>query len=230
MNNKENHPAKRKIHIIEDDTRIREELTALLTKYGYECSSEADFTNTAENAINSGADAILLDINLPESDGFMICKKLRERTTAPILMVTCRDTDADELLSMHFGADGYITKPYNPHILLARLEALLRRAFPAASAQKIERAGLELDLTGGQVIYKGNIAELTKNEHKILRILMEADGDIVSRERLISALWDTDDFIDDNTLTVNVNRLRAKLSSLGLDGYIKTKRGEGYRV
>lgn len=219
-----------KIFLAEDDARVREELSLLLTKYGYECNCESEFDDVASNIIDSGADLAILDINLPKFDGQYICRELRKVSTIPIIMVTCRDSEMDEYISISQGADDYITKPYNPQILLARIDSLLKRTYAGAGLKAISHGGLTLEIASNMVSYNGETRELTKNEFKILHILLKNAGSVVSREELINALWQTDEFIDDNTLTVNVGRLRQKLCDLGLDNYIKTRRGVGYIV
>lgn len=219
-----------KIYLVEDDSRIREELSRLLSKYGYECLCETDFDSVAGNILNSGADLALLDINLPKYDGQYILREIRKSSSVPIIMVTCRDNDMDEYISISQGADDYITKPYNPQILLARIESLLKRAYSGEGLKSIAHKGLILEIASGIAYVENKSIELTKNEFKILHILMKNAGSVVTRDDLINALWQTDEFIDDNTLTVNVGRLRQKLSDLGLSDYIKTRRSIGYSV
>jgi len=218
------------IYIVEDDEKLRAELCGLLERYGYGCAMETGFCNIAENAVGSGCSLVLLDINLPRFDGFYVCREIRKMSPVPIMMVTSRDSDADELMSINLGADDYITKPYNPQILLARMESLLKRAYGREGAQVLSHGGLSLDISSGTAFFDGKAAELTKNEIKILNILIKNAGTIVPRNDIIDALWQTDEFIDDNTLTVNINRLRAKLDAIGAGGFIKTRRGQGYTV
>jgi len=218
------------IYLVEDDEKIRTELSGLLTKYGYGCTAESEFSDIPEKAVSCGCDLVLLDINLPMYDGFFICREIRKSSPIPIIMVTSRDSDMDELMSINLGADDFITKPYNPQILLARIEALLKRVYEKNSAAILAHNGLSLDIASGMATYGSKTVELTKNELRILGILMKKPGDIVHRNDLIDALWQTDEFIDDNTLTVNVNRLRSKLSGIGARDFIKTRRGQGYCV
>lgn len=218
------------IYLIEDDENIRFELSSLLERYGYACTCETGFEDIAQNAASSGCDLILLDINLPRYDGFYVCREIRKDSAIPIIMVTSRDSDADELMSINLGADDYITKPYNPQILLARIESLLKRTYSGHAGISLSHNGLSLDIAAGTATYGDDTEELTKNEIKILHMLIQHAGSIVSRNDLIDALWQTDEFIDDNTLTVNINRLRAKLAGLGAGDYIKTRRGQGYSV
>ncbi|MEG1637891.1 MAG: response regulator transcription factor, partial [Cellulosilyticaceae bacterium] len=172
---------------------------------------------------------VLLDINLPVFDGNYICKEVRRISDVPIIIVTSRNSDMDELLSMNFGADDFITKPYNTEILLARISAILKRSYGKVEvASRLEYKGLQLSLANGSVSYSDKSLELTKNELKILAQLMKSQGNIVSREELMEVLWQSELFIDDNTLSVNVTRLRKKLEDLGMKDVIETRRGLGY--
>lgn len=220
----------KKILIIEDDVKIREELSKFLFKYGYECEVLVDFERSIEEARSGKYDLILLDINLPYFDGHHICKTIRKDSDIPIIIVTSRDSEMDELLSINFGADDFITKPYNTQILLARIQSLLRRTSQDHGLKVLKHEGLTLNLMNGEIEYEGKREELTKNELKILSLLMEHPGEILSRNKIIEALWQSDMFVDDNTLTVNVNRLRKKLESIGVKDFLKTKRGQGYIV
>lgn len=218
------------VFLVEDDGAIREELSKLLCKYGYECRTSDDYEHMADVILRENPQLVLLDINLPVYDGYYICRELRRRSQIPVIIVTSRDSDADELISMNLGADDFITKPYHTQILLAHISAVLKRAYPAAPPQIISHRGLQLDLSRGVACYKGKSAELTKNEIKILHMLIRNRERVLPREELMNALWQTDEFVDDNTLTVNVNRLRKKLEGLGLKDYLMTKRGQGYMV
>lgn len=218
-----------KIVIIEDDEIIREELTCFLSNYGYEIEAPTEFNNIIEETLEADPSLILLDINLPIYDGFYICKEIRKKSEVPIIVVTSRDTQMDELMSMNLGADDFITKPYNTQILLAHIQAILKRAYGnEKSSDIIKYKDLSLNLSDATVKYKDTILELTKNEMKILGYLMKNNGSIVSRETLMNYLWNDDYFIDDNTLTVNVGRLRKKLGDIGMEDAIETKRGLGY--
>lgn len=217
------------IYLIEDDENIRFELSELLGRYGYDCICETIFEDIPSRVAAAGCQLVLLDINLPKFDGFYVCREIRKTSNIPVIMVTSRDSDADELMSMNLGADDYITKPYNPQILLARIESLLKRTY-ATGSPPLAHNGIVLDAAASMVSYAGNTTDLTKNELKILHTLLTHVGGIVSRDELIDALWQTDEFIDDNTLTVNVNRLRAKLAEIGAGDAIKTRRGQGYSL
>lgn len=219
-----------RIFLVEDDPKIREELTTLLEKYGHSCCSSNDFTNMLDAILKSGAELLLLDINLPVFDGYHICRELRKVSDLPIIIVTSRDSDVDELMSMNLGADDFITKPYNTQILLARINSVLNRAYNNRSAKVVSHNGVSLDLATSIVSNGERQAELTKNELRILHLLMTNSGSILSRDELMNDLWQSDEFVDDNTLTVNINRLRKKLEEIGITGYLITKRGRGYMV
>lgn len=220
-----------KIFIIEDDSVLREELSKLLSSYGYECTWSDDFENIITAALGAAPDLILLDINLPYYDGYHICRNIRKTSTVPVIIVTSRNTDVDELMAMNLGADDFITKPYNKQILLARISAVLKRSSNSASvSREMECGGVALSLSKGCITKDGKTEDLTKNEIKILSVLMKNAGSIVPREELMDELWQSDEFIDDNTLTVNVNRLRHKLSSIGAENFIATRRGQGYII
>lgn len=172
----------------------------------------------------------MLDINLPFYDGYYICRKIRKLSDVPIIIVTSRNSEMDELMSMNLGADDFITKPYNTQILLAHISAILRRASSVSTSNVIEYKGVTLNLSKSIVEHEDREEELSKNEMKILYCLMESKGKIVGRDELMDVLWQSNEFIDDNTLTVNINRLRRKLDSIGVKEFLQTKRGQGYVI
>ncbi len=217
-----------KIIIIEDTETIREELRTFLTRYGYEVSAPASFENIIDYIFKQAPDLILLDINLPMFDGYYICRELRKSSDTPIIVVTSRDSEVDELMSMNLGADDFITKPYNTQILLARISSILRRVQGSNSQDIISYNELKLSLSNATITYKGSTAELTKNELKVLSCLIKNKGKIVSRDDLMDFMWNFDIFVDDNNLSVNVTRLRKKLEEVGMKDNIETKRGLGY--
>lgn len=220
-----------KIFIIEDEKKIRDELSIFLKNNGYEVVIEEKFENVVEEIEKSGADLVLLDLNLPGNDGYYICKSLRKVSNIPIIIVTSKNTEIDELMSMNFGADDFVTKPYNTQILLARIESILKRVNRISKISNIIEYGkVTLDISRGMIKVNDKIVELTKNELKILSFLLERRGTIVSRDELMRYLWDSEMFVDDNTLTVNINRLRKKLEELGVSNYIETRRGQGYII
>jgi DNA-binding response OmpR family regulator len=223
-----------RILIVEDDRTIRLELKTLLERYGYSVLVTDDFRDVVGLALAETPHLILLDINLPLYDGFHICRELRRESNVPIIVVTSRSSEADELMSMNLGADNFVTKPYNTDILLAKISALLNRAYDAGvdagAAQSLRFGDLTLDAGRSEAGFRGQSVELTKNELRILLLLVERQGNIVSREDMMEALWQTDAFVDDNTLTVNNNRLRQKLGGIGATDILKTKRGQGYSL
>ena len=217
-----------KIIIIEDTETIREELKTFLVRYGYEIVAPANFENIIHDTLLENPDLILLDINLPVFDGYYICREIRKTSDIPIIVVTSRDNEVDELMSMNLGADDFITKPYNTQILLARIASILRRTQGPNTQETIAYNDLKLNLSNGSIIYKGIAAELTKNEIKILSCLIKNKGKIVSRDDLMDFMWSSDIFVDDNNLSVNVTRLRKKLEEVGMKENIETRRGLGY--
>lgn len=217
-----------KIIIIEDTKTIREELTTFLIKYGYKVLAPTNFEDVIEYVLEEEPDLILLDINLPVFDGYYICREIRKSSDVPIIVVTSRDNEVDELMSMNLGADDFITKPYNTQVLLARITSILRRVQGSNTQDVITYNDLKFNLSNGSIIYKGISAELTKNEIKILSCLIKNKGKIVSRDDLMDFMWSSDSFVDDNNLSVNVTRLRKKLEEVGMKENIETRRGLGY--
>ena len=218
----------KKILIIEDDEAIRNELKTFLCRYNYDTLVVEKFENIIEEIKKENADLILLDINLPIFDGFYICREIRKNSNVPIIIVTSRDSDTDELMSMNLGADDFITKPYNTQILLARINSVLKRVYSKEVQESMVYKDLVLNLSNGTISYKDNTLNLTKNEIKILSYLIKNKGKIISRENLMEYLWNDDFFVDDNTLSVNITRLRKKIESIGLKNPIETRRGLGY--
>lgn len=218
-----------KILIVEDDEKLRNELEIFLNNNGYESISLKTFENTLNDILEINPKLLLLDINLPGADGEYICKELRKKSNMPIIIVTSRDNDIDELLSINNGADHYVTKPFNIHILLAKINSLLRRTNMSNDSSEIIDAGdFVLNINKSTIKKDDKIIELTKNEFRILKYLVKNRDKIVSREDIMICLWDSDDFIGDSTLTVNMTRLRGKLEEVGLKELIETKRGQGY--
>ena len=218
-----------KILIVEDDEKLRAELEKFLKNNGYNISTISKFDNITEDILNKNADLVLLDINLPGADGEYICKEIRKTSNVPIIMITCRDNELDELISLNNGADQYVTKPYNLQILLAKISGLLKRNQRTVMKQnKIDFKDFILDVSKSVIEANNKQVELTKNEFKILHFLTLNRGKIVPREDIMEYLWDSEAFIDDNTLTVNIKRLRSKLEELNLQDLIETRRGQGY--
>lgn len=218
-----------KILIVEDDEKLRNELETFLNKNGFQATGLKKFDNPTEDILNEKADLLLLDINLPYADGKFICKEVRKISNIPIIMITSRDNEIDELLSLNYGADQYVTKPYNIQILLAKISGLLKRSKNVdVNQSKLDCDKFILNISKSLIEKEDIKIELTKNELKILHFLVLNKGKIVSRDEIISYLWDSESFIDDNTLTVNMTRLRTKLEEIGLKDIIQTKRGQGY--
>ncbi len=217
-----------KILIVEDDEKLRNEIEIFFNHNGYQAESLKEFRHTITDILRANADLILLDINLPEADGEYICKEIRKQSNVPIIIITSRDNELDELLSINYGADHYITKPFNIQILLAKTNSLLRRSYLGKAQDKISTPDFTINVSNSTIIKGEKEIELTKNELKILKYLTEKQNQIVSREELMEYLWESESFIDDNTLTVNMARVRNKLEELNLKELLETKRGQGY--
>lgn len=217
------------ILIVEDDEKLREELEIFLNKNGYQAKGLQQFEDTIQDILKINPDLLLLDINLPGTDGEYICKEIRKQSDMPIIMITSRDSELDELISLNFGADHYITKPFNIQILLAKIASLLRRSNMLEDRnEKIDAKDFVLNTAKSTIEKEGISVELTKNEYKILKCFVQNRDKIVSREEIIECLWEDESFIDDNTLTVNITRLRNKLEEVSLKELLETKRGQGY--
>ena len=216
----------KRIMIIEDETALRDELSVLLKNAGYEPVAVTDYSNVSEQMKSANSDLILLDINLPNVNGETLLQDFRKSNDTPVIMLTSRTTEIDEVLSMSYGADDYITKPYNPTILLLRISAVLKRSTKAGSVQKYH--DVEVSTVKGSLTRNGSEQILTKNEMIIFQQLLDRQGEIVTRDALMTALWDNDEFVNDNALSVNVSRLRGKLAELGLLDAIETRKKQGY--
>lgn len=221
---------KQKILIVEDDFTIQTQLKTLLSGNGYEVSTVTDFSNTIEQVKSFLPHLVILDIKLPGNSGFDICSQIRTFSDMPIIFVTSSNTDMDELNSIMLGGDAFITKPYNTAILLAKIAALLRRAYHLEQAEVFTWNGATLHLESSSIEYNGQRAELTKNELKILYYLFKNAGKICTRNDIVDFLWDSQLYIDDNALSVNMTRIRGKLEGIGLTDFIKTKHGQGYTL
>ena len=212
--------------IIEDEPALRDELSVLLQNAGYEPIAVTDYDNVSEQMKVADADLILLDINLPNVNGETLLQDFRKEHDTPVIMLTSRTTEIDEVLSMSYGADDYITKPYNPTILLLRISAVLKRSAKVGAVQKYH--DVEVSTVKGSLIRNGSEQILTKNEMIIFQLLLDRQGEIVTRDALMTALWDNDEFLNDNALSVNISRLRGKLAELGLLDAIETRKKQGY--
>ena len=216
-----------KILIVEDDETLRDELSSLLSNSGYEVLVLTDFKNSKEEIIKLNPDLILLDINIPYLNGEVLLKSLRDdKVNTPVIMLTSSNKTIDEVLSISYGADDYITKPYNPTILLLRINNIFKRM--KKSFDYLEYDDLKIYPNKGIVVKDGNEFYLTKNEMLIFTYLLNNRGSIVNRDDLMSYLWNSDLYINDNALTVNISRLRAKLYDMGYNDVIVTRKGEGY--
>lgn len=216
----------KKILIVEDDEKLANELKIFLNRQGYQAEYLNDFRDPLNSILESHSDLVLLDINLPHHDGQFLCKEVRKTSELPIIVITSKNNELDELISMNYGADDFVTKPFNTQILLARIQAVLKRSQPIVN--QLNYRDFTLDLSRYTIERDHQELELTKNEFKILYCLLNRQGTIVSREEIMSYLWDSELFVDDNTLTVNINRLRRKLEDIGLKDIITTRRGYGY--
>ena len=216
----------KKILVIEDDKAVREELKELLQNAGYEATTILDFKDVLNQILSMHPDLILLDINLPEINGEFLLRELRKVEDIPVIMVTSRTSEIDEVISMSYGADDYITKPYNPTILLLRIAAILKRMEGKESA--VFYKDLKVNPAKGTLSKNGKELFLTKNEMIIFQHLLDKKNQIVSRDELMTNLWDNNEFVNDNALTVNISRLRAKLSDFGYPDVIETRKKQGY--
>ena len=215
-----------KILIVEDDRTLCEELTILLEKAGYTAENISDFRNAASILSKTDADLVLMDINLPEANGEDLLRDFRKVSDTPVIMLTSRTGEVDELLSMSYGADDFITKPYNPAILLLRIAAVLKRSGGGSGRQMYRDIAVS---TVKGSLRKGDEEQiLTKNEMIIFRQLLDHEGEIVSSGDLMTALWDNEEYVNENALFVNISRLRAKLAALGLPDAIETRKKQGY--
>lgn len=216
-----------KILIVEDDKLLAQELKELIDNSGYNAIILENFETTSKSILETKADLVLLDINLPNNNGQIILKEIRKKSNVPVIMVTSRNSDIDEVISMGAGADDYITKPYNPTILLLRLEAVLKR-INKEEEQGLKYKNIQIDKARSQIQSGNQIIILSRNELLMLEYLLKNQGKIVSREDIMNYLWESEEFVDDNTLTVNISRLRNKLEIAGLKNAIETRRGQGY--
>lgn len=216
----------RRIIIVEDDLELRQELKLLLDNNGYEGIILEAFDDAKNRILQENPELILLDIHIPNLNGEYLLKEIHKESEVPVIMVTSSNNELDEVVSMSFGADDYITKPYNPTILLLRIEAIFKRIYKNHTI--IPYRNIKLNISKGVIATDKEEILLSKNELKIFSFLLTHHGQIVSRDDIINYLWDTETFVDDNTLTVNMSRLRHKLEEIGLKDVIETKRGIGY--
>ena len=216
------------IMVIEDEKTIRDELQSLLETSGYKTIVLEKFDNTLEDILNAKFDLLLLDINLPKVNGELLLKEIRKHSNIPIIMVTSRVGEADEVLSMSYGADDYITKPYNPTILLLRISNIFKRM--EKSTDFLTYDDIKVYQSKGVLMKENKVLDLTKNERIIFSYLLNNRGNIVNRDELMTELWNNEEYINENALTVNISRLRAKLESFGIKNAIETRKGLGYKL
>ncbi|KAA0764076.1 response regulator transcription factor [Bacillus sp. SH5-2] len=221
-----------KILLVEDEPTIRETVADELGKWGFEVWASTNFEHILNDFFAQSPQLVLLDINLPYFDGFYWCRKIREVSKVPIIFLSSRDNPMDMVMAMNMGGDDFVQKPFYTDVLVAKIQALMRRTYSYTQTETnvVEYEGVVLNLQSGEVTYHNQILELTKNEFKILQILMQNIGSIVSRDNIMRKLWENESFVDDNTLTVNVARVRKKLAELGKEEFIHTKKGQGYII
>lgn len=221
-----------KIFVIEDDKTLSDLLTEDLKKWGYQSSSVSDFNNIVKEVLEYNPHLILLDINLPSFDGFYWCKKIRDVTKAPIMFISSRGSNMDIIMAMNMGGDEYIQKPFSTDVLIAKINAVLRRtySYKEKNPEVIVHGNVTLNITESTITYDNKKSELTKNEFRIMYLLFKNFGAVISRDKLMRDLWENESFVDENTLAVNINRLRKKLSDIGLNDFIETRKGQGYII
>lgn len=216
----------KKIMIVEDEIIIRDELKGLLNNNGFETSYVEDFKKTEQEILKYCPNLVLLDINIPYLNGEQILQSIRKKSNVPIIMLTSKTNEIDEVLSMSYGADDYITKPYNPTLLILKINAILKRT--TNTLNSVYYNDIEVLSNRGVLKKQNNEINLTKNEMIIFNCLLNNKGRIVSRDEIMTILWDNSEYINENALTVNISRLRSKLSDLGNRDAIATKKGQGY--
>lgn len=220
-----------RLMIVEDDLGIAEAVAEQASAWDFEVRAVSDFRGVLREFAEFSPHIVLLDISLPFYDGYYWCAEIRRASKVPIIFISSASDNMNIIMAMNLGADDFIAKPFDMSVLMAKVQALLRRTYDfAAGVPVIEHRGALLNTADGTLIFNGEQISLTQNELRILACLMENKGRTVSRERLMERLWNTDSFVDENTLTVNVNRLRKKLDAAGLEGFIATKFGVGYIV
>lgn len=218
-----------KIVVVEDDSELAHSLGEILRNGGYDTEIIKDFIDVPSQILKSDADLVLLDINIPNLSGDQVLRKVREKSQVPVVMLTGRDTEIDEAMSMSYGADDFITKPYNSQILLLRIEAVLKRCYKSHD-DELKYQGIAILPAKSVLKYHDQEITLSKNELAIMTYLVKNHGKIVSRTDIMDHLWSDDQFVDDNTLTVNINRLRRKLTDAGIQNLIQTRRSQGYII
>ena len=220
-----------RIYIIEDDNIIAGKIKEHMTSWGFEARCASDFRNIMSEFAQYDPHMVLLDISLPFFNGYHWCEEIRRVSKVPVIFLSSAADNMNIIMAMSMGGDDFIAKPFDMNVLVAKVQAILRRTYDfGGQTQLIEHRGALLNMSDASLLYNGEPVELTRNDYKILLTLMENRGSIVSRETLMEKLWETDCFVDENTLTVNIARLRKKLDGAGLAGFITTKKGVGYIV
>lgn len=221
-----------KIMIVEDDPIICEMVAETIVKWGLQTVQVKDFSQVLQLFLQEQPHLVIMDINLPAFDGFYWCNQIREVSQVPLIFLSSRNTPMDMIMAMNMGGDDFIQKPFYTDVLMAKINALLRRTYSYmdTGTNVIEHDGVVLNVKDGDLICGDQKAELTKNEFKIIHSLMTNKGTIISRDRMMRLLWEDESFVDDNTLTVNITRLRKKLAELGKESFITTKKGQGYLI
>jgi len=218
--------------VVEDDKTIKNIILENIVRWGFTPIDIDDYGEVFNTFVKEEPHLVLLDINLPSYDGFYWCNKIRTVSKVPIVFISSRNSNMDIVMAMNMGGDDFVQKPFSMEVLMAKINALLRRTYDYTNVESsiIEHRTVVLNLKDNNLIYNDKKVELTKNEFKILYILMKNNGTIVSREKIMRKLWEDESFVDDNTLTVNINRLRKKLSDIDLENFIETKKGQGYVI
>jgi DNA-binding response OmpR family regulator len=219
-----------KILIVEDDAVIASEIRQNLLRWGFEAQTADDFSNVLGIFEKSAPHLVLMDISLPFFNGYYWCDKIRKQSKVPVIFLSSRADNMDIVMAINMGGDDYIAKPVSMEVLVAKIQAILRRTYDYETPVNLTLRCAALDMAALCLVYNGARTALTRNEARILQLLLSQKGAVVSREQLMLALWDSDEFVDDNTLTVNVNRLRKTLDDAGLSDCIVTHKGKGYAI
>lgn len=220
-----------KILIIEDDEIIAKSIEKELSNWGFISKCITDFQNIIPQFVEFDPQLILLDITLPFFNGYHWCSEIRKLSKVPIVFISSASDNMNIVMAMNMGGDDFISKPFDLHVLIAKIQAIFRRTYDfSTSSNLLEHRGAILNINDNSISYNGEKVELTKNEYKIHQTLLENKNKTVSRDNLMIKLWETDNYVEENTLNVNVTRLRKKLESIGLNNFIKTKKGLGYIV
>ncbi len=220
-----------KIFMVEDDAIIGKTVKNHLEGWDFAVTLVEDFSNVTQEFLTCDPQLVLMDIKLPAYNGYHWCQEIRKVSKVPIIFLSSAADNMNIVMAVNMGGDDFIAKPFDLDVLTVKIQALIRRSYDfAGTSDVLEHQGAMLNLTDGTLLYQENKLELTRNELKILQTLMDNKGKIVTRDALMTKIWESDDYIDENTLSVNVNRLRKKLAEIGLEDFIMTKKGMGYRI